>query len=184
MHTVTLSTSARSQLAGQISQNGTFAHHLYAENGQHCATAHIVVEQCTDAVQVTVEIGDSRNNITLARREDTGERTALFLEQLANGVPCTVPAPGEYELVSDMESMLRNAVRLRQGTYYLPTEDVEDLTLLLTPSNSDPERAVFRFEMDSFGLTLPLLLPCDRVQAYELLASCVQELIANYRNVV
>ena len=87
----------------------------------------------------------------------------------------------EHLVVSDVESVLRDAVRLRQGSYYLPAEGVEQLGLLLHPSRSDPARTVFRFELDSVGLTLPLLLPSNQVLAYELLSGCVQELIANYR---
>lgn len=39
----------------------------------------------------------------------------------------------------------------------------------------------FHFELDSVGITLPLRLPSDRGQAYELLSACVQEFIATYR---
>ena len=182
MYTLILSPDARSQLAGQVTQNGTFIHSLHAGNGVICAMAYVVIEQCANTVSVRVELGDSVNSITLTHRKDTAERVAIFLEELANGVsPSSVPEVDEYLLVSDLESMLREAIRLRQGTYYLPAEGVEELGLLLHPSCSDPTRTVFRFELDSVGLTLPLLLPSDRVLAYELLSGCVQELVANYR---
>ncbi|WDG80012.1 hypothetical protein PUP68_07465 [Pseudomonas chlororaphis] len=182
MYTLTLPPDARSRLSDQIITNGEFAHSLYAENDVSYATAYIVVEQCAKAVLVRVALGSSVNTITLVQRKDTGERVARFLEELANGVsPSTVPEDGEHLLVSDTELVLREAVRLRQGTYYLPAEGGEYLCLLLCPSTSDPTRSVFRFELDSIGITLPLLLPCDRGQAFELLAGCVQELIANYR---
>lgn len=183
MNTLNLSPDARSQLAGQVTQNGTFIHSLRADSGLICATAYVVIEQCSNAVSVRVELGDSVNTITLANRKDTAERVALFLEELATGVtPSSVPEVDEYLLVSDMESVLRDAVRLRKGAYHLPADGVEHLGLLLHPSSSDPSRTVFRFELDSVGLTLPLLLPSDRVLAYELLSGCVQELIANYRS--
>lgn len=182
MNTLILSPDARSKLAGQVSLNGAFIHSLQSGNGVICAMANVVIEQCHSAVSVRVELGDSVNSITLKRQENTAERIAVFLEELANGVsPSSVPEIEEHLLVSDMESMLRDAVRLRQGTYYLPAEGIEQLCLLLHPSNSDPVRTVFRFELDSVGLTLPLLLPNDRGLAYELLSGCVQELIANYR---
>lgn len=182
MHSFFLSPDARPKLAGQVSQNGTFIHSLQTGNGVICAMAYVVIEQCESAVSVRVELGDSVNSITLKRQENTPERIAVFLEELANGVsPSSVPEVEEYLLVSGMESMLHDAVRLRQGTYYLPAEGIEQLCLLLHPSSSDPVRTVFRFELDSVGLTLPLLLPNDRGLAYELLSGCVQELIANYR---
>ncbi|MVV51895.1 hypothetical protein EJA72_27180 [Pseudomonas sp. PB120] len=182
MNTLNLSSDSRSQLTWQVSQNGTFPHPLHNENGVSCATAYVVIEQCARAVSVRVELGDSVNTITLAHRKNTAERVALYLEELANGVSLrSVPEVDEYLLVSGMESVLLAAVRLRKGTYHLPADGIEHLDLLLHPSNSDPSRTVFRFELDSVGLTLPLLLPNDRVLAYELLSGCVQELIANYR---
>lgn len=182
MHTITLSPETCSQIAEQVTQNGTFIHPLHADHGVICAMAYVTIEQCANAVSVRVELGDSVNTITLAHRKDTAERVALFLEELANGVsPSRVPEVDEYLLVSDMESVLRDAVRLRKGAYHLPADGIDHLGLLLHPSISDPSRTVFRFELDSVGLTLPLLLPSDRVLAYELLSGCVQELIANYR---
>lgn len=123
MYTLTLPPDARSRLSDQIITNGEFAHSLYAENDVSYATAYIVVEQCAKAVLVRVALGSSVNTITLVQRKDTGERVARFLEELANGVsPSTVPEDGEHLLVSDTELVLREAVRLRQGTYYLPAE--------------------------------------------------------------
>lgn len=182
MQTLILSPDARSQLAGQVTQNGTFIHSLHAGNGVICAMAYVVIEQCTSAVSVRVELGDSVNSITLTHCKDTAERVAIFLEELANGVsPTSGPEVDEHLVEVDVESVLRDAVQLGQGTYYLPADGVEQLGLLLRPSCSDPARTVFRFELDSVGLTLPLLLPSDRVLAYELLSGCVQELVANYR---
>ena len=182
MNTLILSPDARSKLAGQVSLNGAFIHSLQSGNGVICAMANVVIEQCDSAVSVRVELGDSVNSITLKRQENTAERIAVFLEELANGVsPSSVPEVEEYLLVSDMESMLRDAVRRRQGTYYLPADGVEQLCLSLRTSRSDSTRTVFRFELDSVGLTLPLLLPNDEELAYDLLSGCVQELIANYR---
>ena len=77
--------------------------------------------------------------------------------------------------------MLREALRQQQGTYELPVDQIENLWLMLRPSAADPSRTVFHFELDSVGITLPLRLPSDRGQAYELLSACVQEFVATYR---
>lgn len=182
MHTLYLPPLARSRLSQQITQNGVFVHTLYGDNGVNCATAAIVIEQCDSAVSMRVELGDSINSITLVHREDTGKRAVLFLEELANGVTTSaVPEVDEYLLVDNLELTLREAIRMQQGTYELPVEGIENLWLILRPSDSDPARVVFQFELDSVGITLPLRLPSDRRLAYELLLACVQEFVATYR---
>lgn len=182
MNTLTLPPAARLQLAEQITQNGTFIHGLANAQGVICCTAFVVIEQCEAATHVRIELGDSLNSITLARRADTGERVARFLEELANGVtPSSVPEVDEYLLVDDLELTLREAIRLGRGTHGLPVDDL-DLCLLLNPAFTDRQRTAFRFEVNSASLTLPLLLPTDRKLAYELLAACVHELVANYRS--
>lgn len=182
MSSLTLSPDARSKLAEQVSQNDTFIHSFHAANGMICAMAYVIIEQCAEAISVRVELGDSVNTVTLGRHQNTAELVALLLEELASGVsPSTLLGGNRSLLVKDTESVLREAVRLGQGSYCIPAGRVEQLGLLLQPSNSDPSRTVFRFELDSNGITLPLLLPSDRELAYELLSGCVQELIANYR---
>lgn len=182
MQPLYLSPLARSRLSQQITQNGVFVHTLYGDNGVSCATAAIAIEQCDCAVSMRVELGDSINSITLVHREDTGKRAALFLEELANGVPTSaVPEVDEYLLVSDLELTLRHAIPRQQGTYELPVEGIENLWLILRPSDSDPSRTVFQFELDSVGITLPLRLPSDHRLAYEMLLACVQEFVATYR---
>lgn len=179
-----LSLLSRHELARQVSLNGTYHHDLLdGVTSAVRATARVVIEQCCDGLTARVELGDSVNSITFARREDNGTRLAVYIESLANGValPIDVPEVDEYLLVSDLESMLRDAVRERRGTYYLPVEGIENLALLLRQSQVDPKRVAFRFELDGACLTLPLLLPSDRTLAYEVLSGCVQELVANYR---
>lgn len=86
MHGVTLSPDGRSRLASQVTQNGIFTHALHdPATGAVRATATIAIEQCCHDVSLRVDLGESRNSITLPKREDTGERVALFLENLANG---------------------------------------------------------------------------------------------------
>lgn len=175
---------SRHELAHQVGRNGTYHHALHdAVTSEVRATARVVIEQCCDGITARVELGESVNSITLSKREDNGTRLAVFIESLANGValPIGILEVGEDELVSDLESMLRNAVRERRGTYYLSVDGVESLALLLRQSTSDPKRVAFRFELDGVCLTLPVLLPNDRELAYELLNSCVQEFVANYR---
>lgn len=188
MHTVPrnlcLSSASRHALAHQVSLNGAFRHEMYdAATSAHLATAQLLIEQCRDGITARVELGDSVNTITLAKRNDNGARLAIFIESLVNDValPVGVPEVDEHLLVSDLESMLRDAVREKGGTFYLPVDGLDDLALLIRRSVADPKRVAFRFELDGVGLTLPVLLPSDRTLAYELLNGCVQELVANYR---
>ncbi|WP_349616198.1 hypothetical protein [Azotobacter salinestris] len=182
MNTITLPPAARLQLAEQVAKNGTFIHGFANAHGVIVCTAFVVIEQCEAAIHVSVELGDSLNSITLARRADTGERVARFLEELANGVtPSSVPQVGEYLLIDDLELTLREAIRLGRGTHYLPAEDL-DLCLLLNPIFNDRNRTTFRFELNGESLTLTMMLPSDPRLAYELLAACVHELVANYRS--
>lgn len=179
-----LSLASRHALARQISLNGTYHHEIYdAVSKEIRAVARVVIEQCCDGITARVELGDSVNSITLGKREDNGTRLAVFIESLANGValPIDFREVGEDLVVSDLESMLRDAVRERRGSFYLPVEGVECLALLLRQSSVDPKRVAFRFELDGVCLTLPMLLPKDRNLAYELLSGCVQEFVANYR---
>lgn len=183
MNTLTLSPAGRPYLAEQATQNGTFTHLLRDAQGIVRGMANIIVEQCDKAISVRVELGDSRNSITLARRDDAGERIARFVEEIANGVtPSSVPEVDEHELVSEEEVMLRDAIRLGRGTYYLVAEDDLDLCLCLRPGVIEPSRTLFRFELNGAAITLWLMLPADRQIAYELLSGCVEELVANYRS--
>lgn len=182
MHTLHLPLHARSRLSQQISLNGVFVHPLQDDYGVTSATAAITIEQCDRAVSIRIKLGDSINSITLPHREDTGERAALLVEELANGVvPSERPEVQELLLTGDLEVTLRKAVLMQQGTYELPVEGIEDLWLKLRPSAIDPLRTVFQFELDSVGLTLPLRLPSARHLAYEMLLACVQEFVAIYR---
>lgn len=179
-----LSLASRHALARQVGLNGTYHHELHdAVTTEIRATAHVVIEQCCDGLTARVELGDSVNTITLSKRDDNGTRLAVFIESLANGVvlPIDIPGVGEDQLVSDLESMLRDAVRECRGTFYLPVEGIDCLALLLRQSALDPKRVAFRIELDGVCLTLPMLLPADRNLAYELLSGCIQEFVANYR---
>lgn len=182
MHALYLPSASRQRLSHQVTQSGVFLHHLYDDNGVSCAMATVAIEQCERAVSMRVELGDSINSITLAKHKDTGDRALRFLEDLLSGV--TISAVSETDghlLVSDLELTLREALRLQQGNYELPVEGIESLWLMLRPSVSKSACTVFHFELDSVGITLPLRLPNDRLQAYELLSACIQEFVATYR---
>lgn len=188
MHTVPrflcLSTASRQALALQVAQNGTFQHDLYdAATSETVATARLIIEQCRDGMTARVELGESVNTITFAKRRDNAQRLADFMEYLVNNIelPVGIVEADEHLLVSELEGVLRDAVRERRGTYDLPIEGLEDLALLIRQSTFDPARVSFRFELDGNSLTLPVLLPTNRELAYELLNGCVQDLAANYR---
>ena len=183
MNTLSLSPAGRPYLAEQVTQNGTFTHLLRDQQGIVRASATVIVEQCDKAISVRVDLSDSCNVITLRRGADAGERIARFIEEIANGVtPRSVPEECEHELISGEEEMLRDAIRLGHGTYYLVAEDDLDLCLCLRPAVTDKRRTLFCFELNGAAITLWLMLPADRQIAYELLSGCVQELVANYRS--
>ena len=123
MHTVPrflcLSTASRQALALQASLNGTFQHELYdAATSEALATARLTIEQCRDGMTARVEFGESVNSITFAKRRDNGQRLADFMERLVNNIEPSVGTPGadEHLLVSQLEAVLREAVRERRGT--------------------------------------------------------------------
>lgn len=182
--TLRLSSAGHSVLAKQVALSGAFKLSLYdGVNSVARAVASVAIEQCSNGLTVRVALGDSVNSITLGGRDDNGARLGKFIESLANGVSVHTGNPGidEFELVSDLEVVLRDAVRERRGTFYLPVQGLQDLALLMRQSTVDPKRVAFRFELEGQGLTLPALLPTDRDVAFDLLNGCVAELVANYR---
>lgn len=84
MYSLSLSTDARSLLARQVNESGTFSHALYAENGICYATASVAIEQGAGAISVQIRLGSSVNSITLKRRKDAADQVADILEELAN----------------------------------------------------------------------------------------------------
>lgn len=183
MNTLTLSPAGRPYLAEQATQNGTFTHLLRDAQGIVRGMANVIVEQCDQAISVRVELGDGCHSTTLPRGDDAGERIARFVEFIANGEQdyCLVEVD-EQEQLSDVEAMLRDAVRRGCGNYHLSTEADLDLCLSLRPGVFEPARSMFRFEMNDEAVTLWSRLPADRERAYELLAGCVRDLVANYRS--
>lgn len=173
-----LSQASRHELARQIALCGTFPHNLYdGSSAAARATANVAIEQCSNGLTARVELGESVNSITLTKSQDNGALLVEFIESLANGLSLAAGIPE----VRDLAGMLRDAVRERRGTYYLPVDGIEDLALLIRQSTTDPKRVAFRFELEGLGLTLPVLLPTNRDLAFELLNGCVAELVASYR---
>ena len=83
MYALCLSPDARSQLSDQVTQNGTFSHHLFARDGRCCATAIVAIEQGLEAVSVQVRLGSTVNSLTIPKTEHVFERIACLLEELA-----------------------------------------------------------------------------------------------------
>ena len=83
MYALCLSPDARSQLSDQVTQNGTFSHHFFAEDGRCCATAVVAIEQGLEAVSVQVRLGSTVNSLTIPKTDHVAERIACFLEELA-----------------------------------------------------------------------------------------------------
>lgn len=170
-----LSLASRLMLANHVSLNGTVHYPIQDTTGAVRATVNLAIEQSGDELTARVELGESVNTLTFPKREDTVTRLAACIDFLANGV-------GVEDLpIGSMETMLREALHARRGTYYLPVEGVESLALLLRQSPTYPNRVAFRFELDGVCMTLPMLLPSNSVIAYEFLYACVQEFVANYR---
>lgn len=170
-----LSVASRLMLANHIGLNGTLHYPVQDVTGAVRATVNLAIEQSDDELIARVEMGESVNTLTLPKREDTVTRLAAFIDSLANGV-------GVEDLpVCGIETMLREAVHTRRGTYYLPVDGIESLALLVRQSPTFPDRVAFRFELDGVCMTLPVHLPSNSVLAYELLYAYVRDFVANYR---
>lgn len=188
MHTfpryLCLSSTSRDAVTVQASLSGTYQYELVdAATSEHVVEARVSIEQCSKGMTARVELADSVNTITFASRGDNAARLSVFIESLANDIdlPENFLRVDEHLSVGDLESTLRDAIREKRGTFYLPVDGLEDLALLIRPSAFDPKRVSFKFELEGNYLTLPVLMPADRNAAYDLISGCVKELIANYR---
>lgn len=179
MNRLTLNAAAFIRLGAQLKLNGTFNHTL--RNDQRISMAATVeVEQCRAAMYVLISIGRSRNSITLDRNSKTAaSRLTRYIESIANGepVPMGVAEVDEYLLASDMEVMLRTAVRLGRGTHYLPVEGLNDVCVLLRKTSSGRLLATLEAE----DVSLEVLLPRSAPEAYAMLADNVERFIRGHR---
>ena len=178
MNRLTLNAAAFVRLGAQLKLNGTFNHTL--RNDQHISMAATVeVEQCHAAVYVRINIGRSRNSITLDRNSKTAaSRLARYIESIANGepVPMGVAELDEYLLASDTEVMLRTAIRQGRGTHYLPVEGL-DVAVLIGKTSSGRLLAAIEAE----DVTLQVMLPRNPPEAYATLAENVERFIGGHR---
>src|SRR5690606_34133548 len=114
------------RLQAQVRLNGTFHHRLMAENPRRSVHATVEMEQCTQGLHVRVTHNGNRHSlgVTLSKqRHDTAARVARFIEDAVNGDASDVPDADEYLLVSDIEVVLRQALRMGRGTYQLPADE-------------------------------------------------------------
>lgn len=178
MNRLTLNAAAFIRLGAQLKLNGTFNHTL--RNDQRISMAATVeVEQCSAAVYACIRIGRSCNSIKLDRNSKTAaNRLARYIECIANGeAPIGVGEPGEYLLASDMEVMLRTAIRMGRGTHYLPVEELDDVAVFLCKTSSGRLLATLEAE----DVSLEVLLPRSAPEAYTMLADNVERFIRGHR---
>ncbi|MFJ3259680.1 hypothetical protein ACIPK7_05455 [Pseudomonas sp. NPDC086581] len=171
-----LSPAARQRIRTQAGLNGTF-HHTLADGAGLSVEAAVTIEQCERAVAVTVRIADHCGSVTLDRRHTQNDhRIARFITSQANGyTPSGLLDYGEDELVSNMESTLRHALQLGQGTHYLPLDDLE-ICLQLRRG-----RLGYECHLDGHGAVLHFRLSLDRRNAYARLFDTVKSFVQGVR---
>src|SRR5690606_14507271 len=134
MNRLLLNTAALIRLEAQVRLNGTFQHRLTAENPHRGVLATVVIEQCSQGIHVGVTHNGTRHSLCVTldnQRSDNGARVARFIESTVNGdATSDVPEIDEYSLVSDLELMLRTAIRCGRGTYWLPAHELEPELLI------------------------------------------------------
>jgi len=110
MYALCLSPDARSQLLDQVTQNGIFSHHFFAEDGRCSATAIVAIEQGLDDVSIQVRLGSSVNSLTIPKTDYVAERIAAFLEELAICNDQRIPPEADAQLTISILEL--NAKRL------------------------------------------------------------------------
>ena len=117
----------------------------------------------TGQVNSTQELGSALHETPNAR----------FIQGTANGVHAEATQLDEWDLVSDVESTLRRAVVLRQGTQQFTTDD--DLDVEVT---SSPERTCIQVQ----NTRLCMALPADPEAAYQQLHELLQRFLSACRS--
>lgn len=171
-----LSPASRERLHQQAALNGTFHHTLTCETGL-AVTAAVNIERCDRALSVAVTIGNHHSSITLDRwHRDNARRIAWFIIAQANGdTTVELLEDDEQELISSMESTLRRALQLAQGTHYLPLDDL-DIALLLYPGIHGTD-----CKLQGHGAAVHFRLPRDRRAAYRRLFETVTQFVQGVR---
>lgn len=180
MSRLSLNASAYIRLQAQVALSGTFHHTLLSRDFRQSVSAQVEIEQCTAGIEVTVRISGTRNTaVTLDKnRKNNAARVASFIEGVANGrLPVGVPDVDEYDVVSDIESVLRRAIRHGHGTYYLPAHELEPCLLI----HRNP-RGGYTAKLELNGAACMLTLPADSQRAYAMLADNLQRFLTGYRD--
>lgn len=171
-----LTPTSRQRLDQQAGLNGTFHHTLHCLTGLS-VNAAVSIEQCERAIAVAVTIGEHNGSITLRRNHrDTPSRIARFITAQANGyTTIELLQDDEDELISNMESILRRALQLGHGTYYLPLDDLE-VALILHPGIHG-----LSAKLEGNGAVVHFRLSRDRRAAYQRLFETVTQFIQGIR---
>jgi hypothetical protein len=173
MSLLTLTTPGFIRLQAQVALNGTFTHTL--SNAERISViAQVTIEQCKQAIDVRVRIGNTANSLQLPKhRTDNGNRVARFIQQIANGRSNA----DEFPLASELERTLRQALRKGHGTYYLPADELEP-TLLIRRNRSGGHTA----QINLHGAACMLTLPADTQRAHAMLVDNLRRFLTGYRD--
>lgn len=167
MNLLRLSTNSKTCLAAQVSLTGTFKHTLRNEHGVS-STVAVDMLQCTDGVSMMVHAGSNHTGSRFAKPL-CPSRAARLIESVANGTPFSdAPFEEEYELVSETEHMLREAIQAQRGTYLNWTDDGIEFELIVLPGHA---------KIAVGETALSMQLPQDREQAYQLLSDNLQRFL-------
>jgi len=179
MSRLLLNATAFIRLQAQVRLNGTFQHRLMAEHPRRSVLVTVAIEQCARALHAEVTHNGTRNAVTLDRqRRDNAARLAQFIEETVNGDPYSyVPAGDEHLLVSNIERVLRQAIRYGQGTYLF---DADDLWPTLDISRNPHGSYIAQIRLAD--ATSMIVLPADKQRAYDRLASHLQQFLQGYRD--
>lgn len=178
MSQLALTTPGFIRLQAQVALNGTFTHTL-SNTERVSVAAQVSIEQCAQAIDVRVRIGNTANSVSLDKyRTDNGKRVAHFIEQIVNGHALTnVPDVDEYLLVTDLERTLRQALRRGHGTYYLPADELEPCLLIRRNRFGG-----YTAQIELHGAACMLTLPADTRRAYAMLADNLRRFLTGYRD--
>jgi len=180
MNRLLLNTAALIRLEAQVRLNGTFQHRLTAEGPHRSVLATVVIEQCSQGMHVGVTHNGTRHTLCVTldkQRSDNGARVARFIESTVNGdTTSDVPEVDEYQLVSDLELMLRTAIRCGHGTYWLPAHELEPELLI-----SRHPRGSYDAQLRIDDAAVQFTLPADTQRAYTLLVDRLRQFLQDYR---
>tara|TARA_Y100001951_G_C11297089_1_gene276451 strand:+ start:2676 stop:3233 length:558 start_codon:yes stop_codon:yes gene_type:complete len=179
MSRLQLNAAALIRLQAQVRLTGTFHHRLMAEHPRRSVQASVAIEQCTKALRVEVTHNGTRNTVTLDRqRQDNPARLARFIEETVNGdTLSSVPETGGWQLVSNIEVVLRQAIRVGSGTFIFDADDLQpELVISRNPHGSH----IAQIRLND--ATSMIALPADPQRAYIQLADHLHSFLHGYRD--